>query len=91
MKEAGLESVLIGPVAGKQYTGKNGYPLSSEVAIDWIHAKVALTILLTRSFAGHIFSYCFASINPNEFLNPTEEALIHYCILLPAILYGTIK
>ncbi|XP_059141916.1 protein/nucleic acid deglycase 2-like [Physella acuta] len=51
MKEAGLESVLIGPVAGKQYTGKNGYPLSSEVAIDGIHAKELDALVIPGGWA----------------------------------------
>uniref|UniRef100_A0A0B6Z8T7 DJ-1/PfpI domain-containing protein n=1 Tax=Arion vulgaris TaxID=1028688 RepID=A0A0B6Z8T7_9EUPU len=51
MKEAGYETVLIGPVAGKQYTGKHGYPVTSDVAIDNILAKDLCALIIPGGWA----------------------------------------
>ncbi|CAL1545480.1 unnamed protein product [Lymnaea stagnalis] len=51
MKEAGFETVLIGPVAGKQYNGKHGYPVTSEVAIDNISAKDLCALIIPGGWA----------------------------------------
>ncbi|CAG5132300.1 unnamed protein product [Candidula unifasciata] len=51
MKEAGLDTVLIGPVAGKQYTGKHGYPVTSEVAIDNISAQDLSALIIPGGWA----------------------------------------
>ncbi|BFZ18472.1 hypothetical protein BsWGS_21511 [Bradybaena similaris] len=51
MKEAGFETVLIGPVAGKQYAGKHGYPVTSEVAIDNISAQDLSALIIPGGWA----------------------------------------
>jgi protease I len=37
LKEAGIEVVIAGPEKGKIYSGKHGYPCSSECAISTLH------------------------------------------------------
>ncbi|XP_055861821.1 protein/nucleic acid deglycase 2-like [Biomphalaria glabrata] len=51
MKEAGFETVLIGPVAGKQYNGKHGYPATSEVSVDNISAQDLCALIIPGGWA----------------------------------------
>jgi protease I len=38
LAEAGMEVVVAGPEAGRQYSGKHGYPCRSDAAIGEVHA-----------------------------------------------------
>lgn len=48
--EAGAEVVIAGEEAGKSYSGKNGYPCTSDTTIDQIHSKDFHAVLLPGGF-----------------------------------------
>lgn len=50
LEEGGAETVLAGPEAGKSYTGKNGYPCTSEAAIADMNAEDFDGIILPGGF-----------------------------------------
>lgn len=50
LREEGWEVVVAGPEAGKEYTGKNGYPCVSDTAIDDMQEKDFDALLVPGGF-----------------------------------------
>lgn len=51
LKEAGADVVLVGPVKGKEYKGKYGYPVTPEKGIDDIRAGNFDAVIIPGGYA----------------------------------------
>jgi protease I len=51
LEEEGAEVVIAGPVKGKTYKGKNGYPCQSTAAIDQLHSDSFDGVVISGGFA----------------------------------------